>query len=243
MWVDALVLVVSVLAGGLAAVTGFGIGSLLTPVLAWQVDTRLAVAAVSVPHVVGTALRFWLLSGGVDRRVFWSFGLTSAAGGLIGALLHSWASQRRLTIVFALLLLLAAASEVTGLARRMRFRGWVGWIAGAVSGLLGGLVGNQGGLRSAALLGFDLSKTSFVATATAVGLVVDGARMPVYVAAQHGEMAGMWFSMALATTGVIIGTVLGSRVLGRIPEVWFRRVLAGVLALLGAVMMMRGLAS
>jgi uncharacterized membrane protein YfcA len=118
--------------------------------------------------------------------------------------------------------------------------GWVG-LAGAVSGLLGGLVGNQGGLRSAALLGFDLSKTSFVATATAVGLVVDGARMPVYVAVQHREMAGMWLVMALATTGVIIGTVVGSRVLGRIPDVWFRRVLAGVLAFLGAVMMMRGL--
>jgi uncharacterized membrane protein YfcA len=47
---------VSVLAGGIAAVTGFGIGSLLTPVPALQVDTRLA--AVSVPHVIGTAVRY-----------------------------------------------------------------------------------------------------------------------------------------------------------------------------------------
>ncbi len=57
--------------------TGFGIGSLLTPVLALQVDTRLAVAAVSIPHLVGTSLRFWLMHGGVDRRVLWSFGLTA----------------------------------------------------------------------------------------------------------------------------------------------------------------------
>ena len=85
MWLDGLIFVFSVIAGGLAAVTGFGIGSLLTPILALQVDTRLAVAAVSIPHVIGTALRFWLLSGGVDRHVFWSFGLTSAAGGLAGA--------------------------------------------------------------------------------------------------------------------------------------------------------------
>src|SRR5918994_577917 len=84
MLLDALVLVVSVFAGGIAAVTGFGIGSLLTPVLALQVDTRLAVAAVSIPHVVGTALRLWLLQGRVDRRVLWSFGLTSAAGGSTG---------------------------------------------------------------------------------------------------------------------------------------------------------------
>jgi uncharacterized membrane protein YfcA len=240
---DALVLVVSVVAGGLAAVTGFGIGSLLTPVLALHVDTRLAVAAVSVPHVVGTAVRFWLLSGAADRRVLWSFGLTSAAGGLAGALLHGWAANRWLTIVFGALLLFAAAGEMTGLAKRMRFRGHLAWIAGAVSGLLGGLVGNQGGLRSAALLGFDLSKQSFVATATAVGLFVDGARMPVYLATQYREMSAIWLWILIATIGVTVGTVLGSRVLARIPEIWFRRTLAAVLAMLGIAMMTRGISN
>jgi uncharacterized protein len=240
MWSDTAVFAVAVIAGALAAVTGFGIGSLLTPVLALTIDTRLAVAAVSIPHVFGTALRFWLLSGGVDRRVFWNFGLTSALGGLTGALLQGWASTRWLTIVFGALLLFAAFSEASGLARRMRFRGHVAWIAGAVSGLLGGLVGNQGGLRSAALLGFELSKTSFVATATAVGLLVDGARMPVYLASQFTDLSAMWFTILAGTLGVILGTLIGNRVLGRIPEIWFHRVLAGVLALLGVAMLMRG---
>ena len=240
MWADTLVVVVSLFAGSIAAVTGFGIGGLLTPVLALQVDTRLAVAAVSVPHVIGTAVRFWLLSGGIDRRVFWNFGLTSAAGGLTGALLHGWADNRWLTIVFGALLLFAAASEMTGLAKRMRFRGHVAWIAGAVSGLLGGLVGNQGGLRSAALLGFDLSKQGFVATATAVGLLVDGARIPVYLATQYREMSAIWSWILIATIGVTTGTVLGSRVLTRIPEIWFHRTLASVLATLGSAMVIRG---
>lgn len=243
MWSDALVIVVAVIAGGIAAVTGFGIGSLLTPVLALQVDTSLAVAAVSIPHVIGTALRFWLLKSGIDRRVFWSFGLTSAAGGLTGAMLHGWASNRWLTLIFGVLLLFAAASEVTGLARRMRFRGFVAWIAGAVSGLLGGLVGNQGGIRSAALLGFNLSKETFVATATAVGLLVDGARMPVYVLTQGQEIATLWLWVTLASIGVVVGTVLGSRTLVNIPEIWFHRVLAAILATLGGAMFLRGMQS
>jgi uncharacterized membrane protein YfcA len=240
MWHEAAVLLVSTLAGALAAVTGFGIGSLLTPLLALQVDTRLAVATISIPHVVGTALRFWLLAGRVDRKVFWSFGLTSAAGGLIGALLHAWASNRWLTLLFGALFLFAAGSEFAGLAGKMRFRGYVAWIAGGVSGLLGGLVGNQGGLRSAALLGFDLSRQSFVATATAVGLVVDGARLPVYLATQYRELAAAWIVIAVATGGVILGTLLGSRVLARIPDIWFHRVLALVLSGLGFTMLVRG---
>jgi uncharacterized membrane protein YfcA len=239
MWLDALTVIVSVIAGGVAAVTGFGIGSLLTPVLALQVDTRLAVAAVSIPHVVGTALRFFLQPGSVDRRVFWTFGLTSAAGGLAGALLNEWATTRWLDIVFGGLLLFAAASELTGLVRRMRFQGAVAWVAGALSGLLGGLVGNQGGIRSAALLGFDLPKHSFIATATAIGLVVDGARMPVYLAMRADELAELRRWIALALVGVIAGTLLGNRALSRIPEQWFRRVLAVVLALLGLAMIWR----
>ena len=242
-WFQTLSVAVAVVAGGLAAVTGFGIGSLLTPLFALQVDTRLAVAAVSVPHVLGTALRFWLLKGGADRKVLWTFGLTSAAGGLAGAALQGWLGNRWLTIVFGALLLFAAASQATGLAQRMRFRGAVAWAAGAVSGLLGGLVGNQGGIRSAALLGFDLPKHTFIATATAIGLFVDGARMPVYVATQHEEIISIWPWVALASVGVCVGTVLGNRVMARIPEVWFGRVLAVVLALLGGAMMYRGIQS
>jgi hypothetical protein len=138
---DAAVLLVSALAGAVAAVTGFGIGSLLTPLLALQADMGLAVAAVSVPHVVGTALRLWLLAGGVDRRVLWSFGTTSAAGGLAGALLQRWAGHQGLALLLGGLLWFAACSEVTGLPGRLRFKGHVAWIAGALSGLLGGLVG------------------------------------------------------------------------------------------------------
>lgn len=241
MWFEALTAAAAVVAGALAAVTGFGIGSLLTPILALQVDTRLAVAAVSVPHVIGTALRFWLLKGGVDRRVLWSFGLTSAAGGLAGAALQGWLGNRWLDVVFGTLLIFAAVSQASGLASRMRFGGAVAWLAGALSGLLGGLVGNQGGIRSAALLGFDLPKQTFIATATAIGLFVDGARMPVYVATQGPELMAIWPWLALASIGVCVGTVLGSRTLARIPEAWFGRILAAVLALLGAVMIFRGI--
>jgi uncharacterized protein len=243
MWSDAIALIIAVIAGGIASVTGFGIGSLLTPLLALQLETSLAVAAVSIPHVVGTAVRFWLLPVGADRRVLWNFGLTSAAGGFTGAALSRWASNQRLSVIFGVLLLFAAVSEMSGLAQRMRFRGWVAWMAGALSGLLGGLVGNQGGIRSAALLGFDLDKRQFVATATAIGLFVDGARMPIYVATQHEDLIQLWRWIAAATVGVTLGTVVGSRALTWIPEVWFRRVLAIVLAALGTAMVIRGFRS
>jgi uncharacterized protein len=230
----------SILAGAIASIVGFGIGSVLTPLFAVRVGTQLAVAAVSIPHLFATALRFWRLRAHVNRRVLVSFGITSAAGGLVGALLHSYASNRSLAIVFGVLLLFAGSSELTGLARHMRFGGPVAWLAGAISGVFGGLVGNQGGIRSAALLGFDLDRQAFVATATAIGLVVDGARMPVYFATQTAAIARVWPLVLLATVGTLAGTLLGVRTLRRIPETGFRRVVAILLLLLGTYMLLRG---
>jgi hypothetical protein len=240
MWFDAVVLIAAVAGGAVAAVTGFGIGSLLTPVLALQVDTRLAVAAVSIPHALGTAFRLWLLGGRVDPRVLWSFGLTSAAGGLAGALLQARVATPALMVVFGALLIFTAAAELTGFSRRMRFEGPLAPVAGAASGLLGGLVGNQGGIRSAALLGVQLSREAFVATATAVGLMVDAARVPVYLWLQHDALAGIGAWIAIALAGVIAGTLIGMRVLRWIPETAFRRTVGVLLGLLGAAMIVGG---
>ena len=240
-WLFPVVIAAGIAAGGVASVAGFGIGSLLTPLLVTQVTTKVAVAAVAIPHVVGTAARFWLLRSQVDRRLLVTFGVTSAAGGLTGALLQNWTSSSGLTIVFGTLLLFVAASELTGLSKRMRLRGPAAWIAGALSGLLGGLVGNQGGIRSAAMLGVDVPRQAFVGTATAVALIVDGARVPVYLATTGRELLEMWPTIAAATVGVVCGTLFGHRILIRIPEERFRPIVAVLLAILGAAMLIAGL--
>lgn len=227
---------VGLVAASIASVAGFGIGSLLTPVLALRTGTKLAVAVIAIPHAIGTAQRFWLLRRHVDRRVLLGFGIASAAGGLAGALAHVWISSRALAVVFGFVVALAGVSELTGWMRHVRWRRRSAWAAGTLSGALGGLVGNQGGIRTAALLGFDVPKEAFVATATAIGLFVDGARLPVYVATQWRDMLAAWPFMLTAAIAVIAGTALGTRILGRLPHQAFRRVIGIVLVMLGVYM-------
>jgi len=235
---DTLITVAATLAGAIASVAGFGIGSILTPLLAIRVGTKLAVAAVSIPHLIATALRFARIGEHVDKRVFLSFGITSAAGGLLGALLHARFSNTVLSYVLGALLVFAGIMGITGLSRRMRFEGAVAWIAGTLSGAFGGLVGNQGGIRSAAMLGMQVSKESFVATATAIALVVDVARMPVYAVVQGKQVLDIWPILLLAIIGVAIGTFVGERMLRRIPEPLFRRIVSVIVLALGVALLL-----
>ena len=121
----------------------------------------------------------------------------------------------------------------------MRFGRRTAWVAGAASGLFGGLVGNQGGIRSAALMGFDVPKEAFVATAAAIALFVDAARVPVYFTTEAARLSGSWHLIAIASVGVLAGTVAGARLLRHIPERVFRRAVAALILALGVFMFLR----
>ena len=232
--------VAAVIAGAIASISGFGIGSVLTPVLSTQFDVRLAIAMVSLPHLAGTFVRFLIVRTRIDRDVLLGFGAASAVGGLIGAALQAVVQSSALAVIFGLLLVFAGIGSLTGFAQRMRFSGRrSALVGGALSGLLGGLVGNQGGIRAAALLGFDVTRDAFVATATAVALIVDGARIPVYVATQGNELAAHWPLIAVLAVGAVAGTLLGGWTLRRMSEAVFRRVVGALLLGLGTYTLAR----
>jgi len=228
---------IAVIAGGIAAVAGFGIGSLLTPALIPLLGTRLAVVAVAVPHAAGTALRLWRLRDAIDWKLLRGFGLASAAGGLAGALAHGWLSGVSLTRVFAALLILSGLAALVGWTKRVHLSAGPALLAGGLAGVFGGLVGNQGSIRSAALLAFRLPPRAFVATATATAMIVDAARLPVYLSQSGAVLADNPRLIATMSAGVIIGTLAGDPILRTIPERWFSRVVGVLLLALGVYML------
>ena len=213
-----------VLSGSTAAVVGFGIGSLLTPLLSLRLSPALAIAVVALPHLLATAVRLVRHAAAVDRSTFLRFGVLSAAGGLAGALLQSALSGPALLAALGALLIATALASLTG-----NFGGHgpstpVALALGLGSGFFGGLVGNQGGLRAAGLLTFELQPRSFLATSTAVALVVDLVRTPIYLARAGPELWSLRLPIAVAAAGCLLGTVWGERLLLRIGPATYRRV-------------------
>jgi uncharacterized membrane protein YfcA len=232
-WFAVVLLLVAILSGATASVVGFGIGSLLTPLLAARYGTSVAVAAVTLPHALATAVRCWRLRAHIDQKVLIQFGLLSAAGALAGALLYTRLGPSTLTGILGALLLLTAFAQLSGWSSRWQPQGPLVALFGLLSGFFGGVAGNQGGLRAAALTAFRLAPASFVATATATGLLVDLARTPVYLWSTGPQLLPLALPIGLASVGVLIGTVLGERLLLGLPARRFGQVVGVAIGLLG----------
>jgi uncharacterized protein len=230
---ELLIVVVGFFAGMTASIAGFGIGSFLIPLVSVQTGTKVAIALVSLPHFLGTSVRFWLVKSKVNRKILFRFGSLSAAGGLTGALLHVFFVSNFLQVIFAVMLILAGILGVLQISKRSVFGKIGAAIAGLASGFFGGLVGEQGGIRSVALLNFDVEKEAFIATATATGLIVDAVRMPVYFLTQSSQVSQFLVILILSSVAVVAGTLAGNVVLKRIPEESFKRIVSLLILILG----------
>jgi uncharacterized protein len=220
------------MAGAIASVSGFGIGSLLTPLLVLSMPTQHAVAILALPHAWATGIRLARLRSDVHLPTFRQFGLASAAGGLAGALLQPRLGSSVLTLVLAILLFVSGTTQLLG--RPVPLPETPVWrlLGGTLSGLFGGLVGNQGGIRAAALLGFRLTPAQIVATATASALLVDLARVPIYLLSTGPIVRRSALLLLVTAAGVTVGTFVGVPILRRIPEPIYRRLLGVLLILL-----------
>lgn len=231
-------IIVSIIGGVTAALAGFGIGSLLTPILATRYTVSDAILAVSIPHAIATAVRALRLRKSIDWKVLRGFGITSAIGGTVGALIFL-RSEEIIGRVLGALLVATGIAGLTNWNRHVNPPAGVSALLGATSGLFGGMAGNQGGLRAAALVTYRLSPAQFVATSTAVGLMVDAGRMPVYFLSGTTHLTMLAAPILIGTVGVVIGTLAGERILFRLSPDRFRQIISLLISGLGVWLLVK----
>jgi len=181
-----------------------------------------------VPHLAGTALRFWLLRAHVDRNVLLRFGLMSAAGGLVGAYLHSLLHSPALTLTLAALLVFAAVSGLTGLEHRLRFSPpWHGPRAPPP-----GCSTVWSATREASALPPCSAWACPKMPSSPPRLLSPlwwTARLPVYAFTVGEAVAREWRVVLAGTVAVLIRTLVGRSLLERLSERRFRRAISVLL--------------
>jgi uncharacterized protein len=240
------------LASGLTLFSGFGLGTLLLPVMAFFFTIDTAIALTAIVHLLNNLFKFALLGRYADKGTVLRFGLPAILAALLGARLLLWLSHLQpllayqflglnlqvmpVKLVVACLMVFFALFEL--LPRFAEFS--VGkkylTLGGLLSGFFGGLSGHQGALRSVFLLKSGLSKESFIATGVVITLMVDIPRIVVYSASfpllQGGGVPLLAAAILAAFSGAFVGNRLLKKVTLRAIQILVALMLLGISAAL-----------
>lgn len=230
------VLIVAFAGGVMTAVAGMGVGSVLVPLLALRLDFKLAIAAAALPHLIATAVRAVRLRKKVDTAVFRYFGIVCVIASFAGAVAQPRVPTTIIVDVFAGLLVLAGLGGLTGLSEQARGGKKTALVGGSLSGFFGGIAGEQGGFRTIGLLAFNLEKAAFVATSTAIGVLIDVVRVPVYWIEQGGKIRPTLTLVAVACVGAVAGVFLGEKLFRHLPQQHFRRTISAIITVIGGLL-------
>lgn len=221
-------------ASALTFVSGFGLGTLLTPVFALFFPIQTAISATAVVHLANNLFKLFLTGGAADWRIVARFGMPATLAALVGAaalvvsssfptlVQYELAGQtRRVTLVKVIIGVLTVAFALVESSRRfgsvqlpVRYLPW----GGVLAGFFGGLSGIQGALRSAFLIKAGLSKEAYVATGVVCAVLVDLARLLVYGSSQMVSVADaasrdVAVVATAASASAFAGALVGARLL------------------------------
>jgi uncharacterized membrane protein YfcA len=213
--------------------SGFGLGTLLTPVMMLFFPFDIAIALTGIVHLFNNLLKFLLVKKHIDWNVFLRFGLPAIVLALIGSSVLLYTSHlpvlktyqmfgktfriEPMKLIIALLLIIFTLMDFIPKLKNFSFDKKYLFLGGALSGFFGGLSGNQGALRTVFLIKSGLSKEAFVATSVAVSTAVDLTRIGVY--SQQLISINLHTTIHLfifALSGALIGTWIGNRLLKKI---------------------------
>lgn len=230
------ILILSLVAFGVSILTffsGFGLGTILTPVFMIFFPTELAIALTGVVHFFNNVFKLLLTGKHIDSRVALSFGLPAVLAAIAGSMLMLRMTRLQalftytisdatfevhpIKLLVAVLLIIFAGIELIPYFKKLQFGPEKLPIGGALSGFFGGLTGNQGALRSAFLIKAGLSKEAFIGTAVAVSTLVDFTRLGVYSTRffQTGLQENIPL-VSIVTLSAIAGAYAGNKLLKKV---------------------------
>jgi uncharacterized membrane protein YfcA len=259
----ALGLLIGLVIGGL----GGGGGVLTVPALVYLLGqdphdaTTSSVLIVGLSSVVGVAVR--MRNPGLDWRTGLAFGAVGIPTAYAGTLLNHRVSPSVLMLVFAAVILVAAAAMLlngqdepdaeperplddqhptgavavaarTDVRRAARLRTAVKiLVCGAASGFLTGLLGVGGGFLVVPALVIVLRMPITLAIGTSLMIIVLNAGSSVV--ARLGDLHLDWAVVAPFTVAAIAGTLLGKRVADSVSSAVLSRAFAVMLVLVGGL--------
>ncbi|MCC6277380.1 MAG: sulfite exporter TauE/SafE family protein [Oligoflexia bacterium] len=224
---------VAFMASLLTFFSGFGLGTLLTPVFAAFFPIELAIALTAIVHFLNGLFKLGLVGRYAHKQTVIQFGIPAMLTALAGAWTLGQISSLQplatynlaghqfeilpVKLVVAVLIGGFTLFELVPKLRDMEIDSRYLPIGGILSGFFGGISGHQGALRSAFLSRAGLTKQQFIGTGTVISSLIDVTRIGVYSQHLTGDHLSTNSSLlGLTTVAAFMGVFSGNKLLKKV---------------------------
>ncbi|MBI3109567.1 sulfite exporter TauE/SafE family protein [Candidatus Daviesbacteria bacterium] len=225
--------VLTLVAATIGTITGFGTSTLMIPVLVIFFPPVEAIFLVAIIHWFGNIWKVALFRSGFNLRLLILFGVVGLATSYLGAYISLGANEQILLRFLGAFL----AGYSIFLIFQSKFKIPAGnltaLLGGALSGFFAGMFGIGGAIRSLFLTAFDLPKATYIATAGAIGLLVDSTRIITYFTGGATLPGKLWYGLLLFIPVSFIGAQIAKKIVDKIPQNEFRIVISVFLFAIG----------
>jgi uncharacterized protein len=228
----AVFLVLSLVAEVLGTVGGFGSSVFFVPMAGYFFDFRSVLGITALLHVASNISKLVLFRQGIDKKLALSVGLPAIILVIIGALLSRFVASRWLEIALSVFLVLLSIVFLWRKDWEIPPTGTNAVVGGGVSGFAAGLLGTGGTVRGLVMAAFNLEKEVFVATSALIDFGVDASRAVVYTSQGYVRREHLYLLPFLLVIS-FVGTWIGKKILARIPQESFRRLVLVLILLIG----------
>ena len=221
-------------------IAGFGSSTILLPLATFFFNFTAALALVAFFHFFGNLSRVGFFRAGLDKETIIKFGIPSVIFSLIGALLVKYVSQDLLKGILGAFLLVYSVMFLLKENFQIKKSFVNTLLGGSLSGFLAGLIGTGGALRGAFLNSFNLPKEKYIATSAFIAIVVDATRIPAYLKEGFLQSSYNWYLLILFPIA-IAGSFIGKRVVTKVPQIVFKKVVLMAIFLISIQFIYTGL--
>lgn len=233
------VLILVLAASAIGTVTGFGLSTVMIPVLALYYPVPETLLFVGVVHWFNDLWKLLLFREGIRWRLILEFGLPGIVATLIGAHLLRAIPSTALERVLGVFLIGYVVFLFAKSAFKVRPSAAAALTGGALSGFCAGVFGMGGAIRALFLLAFDLPKAVYLATAGAIAMAIDTPRLATYIGQGTRLDPLLFWGMILFVPASFLGARFGKGLLERIPQEHFRKIVAAFLFIVGLRLLIR----
>lgn len=223
----------TLLASLIGTMAGFGISTIMVPVLLIILPLPQTLLLVGIVHWFNDIWKILLFRKGIRWKLLLAFGLPGIFASFLGSSLSLRISREILSRALGVFLIAYVIFIIFNRTFKLSQKLSVAISSGTLTGFFAGIFGIGGEINAVALSAFSLEKAVYVATAGAIAFMIDSTRIATYILGGTRLDPVLISGFLIFIPISLIGAMIGKREIEKIPQEKFRTFVAVFIFLFG----------